>query len=166
MRQRDEEETLTTEDFQALIDGNKAKETKSEYDRLADNPNKAVDIMKFAELCDDLLLLVIMASGQQYGAASNLTVGELWNGVQHSKDLYITKILRHKTSAGSHVKLMWDVQLKRMANTYLDVLTPMFASERSVIAAIAGIPAMPAFLISAAGQPMNESMVSKRIITM
>ena len=155
MRQRDEEETLTTEDFQALIDGDKAKETKSEYDRLADNPNEAVDIMKFAELCAYLLLLVIMASGQQYGAASNLTVGELWNGVQHSKDLYITKILRHKTSAGSHVKLMWDVQL-----------TPMFASERSVIAAIAGIPAMPAFLISAAGQPMNESMVSKRIITM
>ena len=60
---------------------------------------------------------------------------------------------------------VWDAQLKQMANTYLDVLRSMFANDWSVIAATAGIPAMPAF-ISAAGQPMNESMVSKRIIAM
>ena len=71
-----------------------------------------------------------------------------------------------KTSAGGHAKLMWDAQLKRMASTYLNILRPTFANERSVVAATAGIPAMPAFFISAAGQPMNESMVSKRIIAM
>ena len=165
VRQRDEEEKLTTEDFQAFVDSDKAKEIKSEYVRLADNPNEAVDIMKFAEL-RDYLLLVITASGQRCKAAGNLTVGEFRNGVKHSEDLYITRTLRHKTSAGGHAKLMWDVQLKRMANTYLNVLRPTFANERSVIAATAGILAMPAFFISAAGQPMNEFMVSKRIIAM
>ena len=166
VRQRDEAEKLTTEDFRAFVDSNKAKEIREEYVRLADNPNEAVDIMKFAELRDYLLLLVITASGQRWGAAGNLTVGEFRNGVHHSEDLYITRTLRHKTSAGGHAKLMWDAELKRMVNTYLDVLWPMFANDRSVIAATAGIPAMPAFFISAAGQPMNESMVLKRIIAM
>ena len=166
VRQWDEEEKLTTEDFQAFVDSNKAKEIRSEYLRLADNLNEAVDIMKFAELRDYLLLLVITATGQRCGAAGNLTVREFRNGVHHSEDLYITRTLRHKTSAGGHAKLMWDAQLKRIANTYLDVLRPMFANERSVIAATASILAMPAFFISAAGQPMNKSTVSKRIIAM
>ena len=164
VRQRDEGEKLTMEDFQAFVDGDKAKEIRAEYVRLGENPNEAVDIIKFAELRDYLLLLVITASGQRCGAAGNLTVGEFRNGVHHSEDLYVTRTLRHKTSAGGHAKLMWDAQLKQMANTYLDVLRPMFVNDRSVIAATAGIPAMPAFFISAAGQPMNESMVSKRII--
>lgn len=166
VRQRDEKEKLTADDFQAFIDSDKAKEIKSEYVRFADNPNEAVDIMKFAELRDYLLLLVMTASGQRCGAVANLTVGEFRNGFQHSEDLFITKTLRHKTSAGGHAKLMWDAQLKTMANTYLDVLRPMFVNERSVIPATAGIPAMPAFFITAAGQPMNESMISKRLVAM
>ena len=128
VRQRDEEEKLTAEDFQAFVDSDKAKDIKPEYVRLADNPNEAVDIMKFAELRDYLLLLVITASGQRCGAAGTLTVQEFRNGVQHSEDLYITKTLRHKT-AGGHAKLMWDAQLKRMVNTYLTVLRPTFAND-------------------------------------
>ena len=37
------------------------------------------------------------------------------------------------------------------------------SNRRSVIAATAGIPQKPAFFISAAGQPMNEAMISNRI---
>ena len=94
------------------------------------------------------------------------TVEEFENGVQHNNDLYVTKTLRHKTAAGGQAKLMWNRELKQMATSYKDVMRPMFANERSVIPASASIPEKPAFFISAAGQPMNDSMVSKRIVAM
>ena len=96
----------------------------------------------------------------------NLTVEEFENGVQHNNDLYVTKTLRHKTAAGGQAKLMWNRELKEMATTYKDVMRPMFGNERSVIPASAGIPEKQAFFICAAGQPINESMVSKRIVAM
>ena len=81
----------------------------------------------------------------------------------------------------------------KMATTYLNIMRPLFANHwyakmlllklfllnyliirnnllisinsdhRSVIPATAGIPEKPAFFISAAGRPMNESMISKRV---
>ena len=137
-----------------------------EYKRLADNPTRAVDINTFAELRDYMMLRVITASDQRCGVAGNLTVEEFEKGVQRTNDLCVTKTLRHKTAASGHAKLMWDGELKEMATTYKNVMGPMFANERSVIPASAGIPEKPAFFISAAGQPMNESMLSKRIVAM
>ena len=166
VRCRDEEERLSQKDFQSFVNSKRARQIGMEYKRLGENPTRAVDINRFAELRDYLLLWVITASGQRCGAAGNLTVEEFENGVQHNNDLYVIKTPRHKTTAGGQAKLMWNRELKEMATTYKDVMHPMFANERSVIPVSAGIPEKPAFFISAAGQPMNESMVSKRIVAM
>ena len=45
-------------------------------------------------------------------------------------------------------------------------MQPLFANERSVFPSSAGIPEKPAFFITAAGQPMNESQISKRILVL
>ena len=166
VRHRDEEERLSREDFWSFVNSEKATEIAREYQNLWENPTRAVDINRFAELQDYLLLRVITASGQRCGAAGNLTVKDFDQGIKHSNDLYVTKTLRHKTAAGGQAKLMWNGELKQMATTYKEVLHPLFANERSVIPASAGIPQRPAFFISAAGQPMKESMVSKRIVAM
>ena len=64
---------------------------------------------------------------------------------------------------------MWDGELKGMAETYRYVMRLLFANERSVFPSSAGIPETPAFFITAitaAGQPMNESQISKRIVVL
>ena len=174
VRRRDEEERLSREDFRSFVNSEKATEIAREYQNLWKNPTRAVDINptravdinQFAKLRDYLVLRVITASGQRCGAAGNLTVEEFDQGIKHSNDLYVTKTLRHKTAAGGQAKLMWNGELKQITTTYKKILRPLFANERSVIPASAGIPEKPAFFISAAGQPMNESMVSKRIVAM
>ena len=166
VRRRDEKERLSRDDFRSLVNSDKAMEIAREYHNLRENPPRAVDLNRFAELRDYLLLRVLAASGQRCGAAGNLTVEEFEQGIQHTNELFVTKTLRHKTAAGGQAKLMWNVELKEMAITYKELLRPLFANERSVIPASAGIPEKPAFFISAAGQPMNESMVSKRIMAM
>ena len=114
VRQRDEAERLTSEDFQSFVDSDKAKEIRSQYEMVvANNPLQAVDINTFAELRDYLLLLlVITASGQRCGAVGNLTIE---NGVRRPDNLYVTKTLRHKTAAGGQAKLLWDGDLMKMA---------------------------------------------------
>ena len=166
VRRRDEGERLSRDDFRSFVNSDKAMEIISDYQNLRENPTRAVDLNRFAELRDYLLLRVITASGQRCGAAGNLTIEEFEQGVQHTPELFVTKTLRHKTAAGGQAKLMWNVQLKEMATTYKEQLRPLFANERSVIPGSAGIPEKPAFFISAAGQPMNESMISKRIVAM
>ena len=166
VRRRDEEERLSRDDFRSFVKSEKAMEITRDYQNLRENPTRAVDLNRFAELRDYLLLRVITASGQRCGAAGNLTIEEFEQGVQHTSELFVTKTLRHKTAAGGQAKLMWNVQLKEMATTYKELLRPLFANERSVIPGSAGIPEKPAFFISAAGQPMNESMISKRIVAM
>ena len=103
---RDEEERLSREDFQSFVNRERATEIAREYKNLRENPTRAVDINRFAELRDYLLLRVITASGQRCGAVGNLTVEEFDDGVQHNNDLYVTKTLRHKTAAGGQAKLM------------------------------------------------------------
>ena len=152
------------EGFRAFSNSAKAKELKAAYKDLGDNPQRAVDINTFAELWDYLLVRVITASAQQCGAAGNLE--EFDNGVQHTDDLFVTRTLRHKTAAGGPAKLMWDSELKGMAETYRNVMRPLFANERSVFPSSAGILEKPAFFITAAGQPMNESEISKRIVVL
>ena len=111
-----------------------------------------------------MLVRVITASAQRCGAAGNSE--EFDNGVQHTDDLFVTWTLRHKTAAGGPAKLMWDSELKGMAETYRNVTRPLFANERSVFPSSAGIPEKPAFFITAAGQPMNECQISKRIVVL
>ena len=153
VRERDEKERLSVEDFRAFTTSAKAKELKEAYKELSDDPQWAVDLNTFAELRDYLLVRVITASGQPCGAAGNLTLKEFGNGVKHTDDLFVTKILRHKTAAGGLAKLMWDGELKAMANTYRNMMRPLFANERSVFPSSAGILETPAFFITAAGQP-------------
>ena len=95
-----------------------------------------------------------------------ISLEEFDNGVQHTDDLFVTRTLRHKTAAGGPAKLMWDSELKGMAETYRNVMRPLFANERSVFPSSADIPEKPAFFITAAGQPMNESQISKRIVVL
>ena len=130
VRQRDEKERLTPKDFQSFVAGDKAREIRSKYNMVASNPTQAVDINTFAELRDYLLLLVITASGQRCGAAGNLTVEEFEQGVDHPNNIFVTKTLRHKTAAGGQAKLLWDEDLKKMANTYLNIMRPLFANDR------------------------------------
>ena len=118
VRERDEKERPSAEDFRAFSNSAKAKELKAAHKDLADNPQRAVDINTFAELRDYLLVRVITASAQRRGAAGNLTLKEFDKGVQHTDDLFVTRMLRHKTAAGSPAKLMWDSELKGMADTY------------------------------------------------
>ena len=158
VRERDEKERLSTEDFRAFSNSAKAKELKAAFKDLADNPPRAVDINTFAELQDYLLVRVITASAQRCGVAGNLTLEEFDNGVQHTDDLFVTRTLRHKTAAGGPAKLMWDSEL--------NVMRPLFANERSVFPSSAGIPEKPAFFVTAAGQPMNESQISKRSVVL
>ena len=130
VRERDEKERLTKEDFQSFVGGEKATEIRAKFEMLANNPTEVVDINNFAELRDYLLLLVLTASGQRCGAAANLTVEEFEQGVEHANSIYVTKTLRHKTAAGGQAKLLWDAGLKKMARTYLDVMRPIFANDR------------------------------------
>ena len=152
VRERDEKERFSTEDFLAFTNSAKAKELKATYKELADDPQRAVGINTFAKLRDYLLVRVITASAQRCGAAGNLTLEEFDNGVKHTNDLFVTKTLRHKTAAGGPAKLMWDGEFKGMAETYRNVMRPSFANERSVFPSSAGIPEKPAFFITAAGQ--------------
>ena len=62
--ERDENERLLAEDFQAFSNSRKAKDIKAAYKDLADNPQRAMDINNFAELRDYLLVRVITASAQ------------------------------------------------------------------------------------------------------
>ena len=156
VRERDERERLSAEDFRQFTNSAKAKQLKAEYQKIAEDPERAVDPNTFAELRDYLLVRVITASGQRCGAAGNLTLEEFDKGVEHTDDLYITKTLRHKTAAGGPAKLMWDAEVKGMADTYKNNMRPLFANEKSVFPSSAGIAETPAFFITAAGQPMNE----------
>ena len=106
MRERDEKERLTKEDFQSFVGGEKATEIPAKFEMLANNPTEVVDINNFAELRDYLLLLVLTASGQRCGAAANLTVEEFEQGVEHANSIYVTKTLCHKTAAGGQAKLL------------------------------------------------------------
>ena len=160
VRQRDEEERLSADDFKAFVNSDKAKDIKQKYEEVLSKPNDIVDINTFAELRDYLLLRVITASGQRCGAAGNLTLEEFSNGIQHTDNLFVTHSLRHKTAAGGPAKLLWDNELKKMAVTYSTMLRPLYANERSVIPSSAGIPEKPAFFINAAGRPMNKSQIS------
>ena len=137
VRKRDERERLSAEDFRAFTNSAKAKQLKEEYRQLSDDPQRAVDPNTFAKLRDYLLVRVITASGQQCGAAGNLTLEELDNGVKHTEDLFVTKTLRHKTAVGGPAKLMWDGELKAMAETYRNMMRPLFANERSVFPVLA-----------------------------
>ena len=75
VRERDEKERLSAEDFLAFTNSAKAKELKEAYKELSDDPQQAVDVNTFAELRNYLLVRVITASGQRCGAAGNLTLG-------------------------------------------------------------------------------------------
>ena len=166
VRERDERERLSAEDFRQFTNSAKAKQLKDEYKKLSEDPQRAVDPNTFAELRDYLLVQIITASGQRCGAAGNLTLEEFDTGVKHTDDLYVTKTLRHKTAAGGPAKLMWDGEVKAMAETYKNNMRPLFANEKSVFPSSAGIVETPAFFITAAGQPMNESQISKRIVVL
>jgi hypothetical protein len=93
---------------------------------------------------DYLLLRVMMASGQQCGAASNLTIYEFTNGTWTVTDekqrVYVTRTLWHKTSSEGPAKLLWDEELKQYADTYLSKLRCLYANSNSVAA-------MPLFFV-------------------
>ena len=107
VRQRDEKEQLSMEDFKTFVNSNKAKEIQKKYQTVSNNPMHAMDINTFAEFRDYLLLRVITASGQRCGAAGNLTVEEFNKGIQHTDSLFVTHTLHHKTAAGGPAKLLW-----------------------------------------------------------
>ena len=75
VRRRDEEERLSREDFQSLVNSERATKIVMEYKNLRENPTRGVDINRFPELRDYLLLRVITASGQRCGAAGNHSRG-------------------------------------------------------------------------------------------
>ncbi|CAB3984910.1 Neurofilament medium polypeptide [Paramuricea clavata] len=169
IRKRDVEERLTKADFQSFVSSPKAKEITQAFEALALKPKAVVDMQQFSNLRDYLLLRVIMASGQRYGAVSNLTVKEFKDGVWAEKNgmpLYVTRTLRHKTSFSGPAKLLWDEELKAFGDIYMSKLRPIYANKNSVAPAAAGIPETPLVFITSNGNPLNESKVSHRIAEM
>ena len=101
IRRRDMEEKLTTTPFQSFVQSGQALEIIQMYETMAVDPQDTADVKTFSAMRDYLLPRVMMASGQQCGAAS-----------------YTTKTLRHKMLSGGPAKLLWDEQLKGFVDTY------------------------------------------------
>ena len=146
IRQRDVEEKLSAKDYKAFFDSDRARQIKKMYAEVKGKEHPIVGVNDFASMRDYLLLRVLIASGQRCGAASNLTLYEYVNGTwTNNNRLYVTRTLRHKTSAGGPAKLLWDAELKAYADIYIEKLRNIYASPCSVAPAALGIPAMPLF---------------------
>ena len=167
IRQRDVEEKLSAKDYKAFFDSDRARQIKKMYAEVKGKEHPIVGVNDFASMRDYLLLRVLIASGQRCGAASNLTLYEYVNGTwTNNNRLYVTRTLRHKTSAGGPAKLLWDAELKAYADIYIEKLRNIYASPCSVAPAALGIPAMPLFFVSTKGNPIDESRASNRLAEM